>query len=156
MVVLAGIFLFQACGSDGGSIRIVTNGVVRETSAQQILCVAGGVTGAGIAGNDGYLAAPLVCSVSFRTDGYFADYLELTAFDVPAAFQYLGTWLPVGGGLIDAWITLQGQEQPIFNGAVRFTEISNVVGRRVCAQYAFETGLDVVEGEFCTEVQVGY
>lgn len=151
----AGILLSH-CGSSPGSARGTFQGQQFEFSVQDVQCVAGYSSGPAISGYDGVMNSPLVCTVSFSNNGYFSDFVSFTVSDVLPVYQQLGTWQVVDGGLISGTVRIQAMPQEIYTGVILFSEISNVAGHPVCAQYQLETGMGRLEGQFCGSVSVGF
>ncbi len=145
--ILALALLIHGCGG-GQSATAVINGQAYQLEVSGTDCVVP-------PSYDGF-SAPLVCSVFFRTAGFFSDVLQISVTDVRPIYDQLGYWQKMKGGLVDGFLTLQGQEQSIYDGQVMFTDISNVAGNRVCAKYQIVTGDGQVEGDFCGRVRVGY
>jgi hypothetical protein len=157
IVALSLFLLGTGCGSGtGGSVRGVVNGQQFELDVQEVNCDAGAPTGPGVPGSDGALNSPLLCTVNFRSDGFFSDYLAINVSDVLIVHDFLGTYLPIDGVLVSGSITIQGQTEAIIQGLVRFSEISNRSGGRVSADGQILTGRAQIDFDFADSVRFGF
>ena len=152
---LAMVGMLAACGSGSNSAQAVFQGQQYDLHVQNVDCVAGPATGPAISG-EGFLDAPLVCTISYETDAFFSDFVQITVGDVTQVYQQLRTWQVFDGSLLRAEMWLRAVPQPIYGGLVYFDEISNVIGHRVCAEYQIQTGEGEIDGHFCAKVRAGY
>jgi hypothetical protein len=156
MIVLS----IAGCGGGNDSIRGTINGQQFELDVQDVDCVASYASGSAIAGFDGVLSAPLYCTLSYRSDSFFADYVAITVSDIRPIYDSIRQGNPAyymfDGGLISGKVSMMGQEQPIFYGSIQFTQISNVAGDRVSANFEITTGQGDLTGHFNESVRVGF
>jgi hypothetical protein len=154
--LVLGFALIAGCGSSDNQLQITTHNQVLDISGQSADCFAGAPSGQGLAGFDGGITSPLTCDVTFQTQSFFADFIQIEVTNVLEVYKQLGTVIPMGGGLVYAVVQLQGQTQPMLDGAVRFTEINNIAGERVAAEYWINTGITQIYGHFTASIASGY
>lgn len=155
--LLLTIGLVAACGDSRNSARAIIHGQEYEMKVQGVDCWAGPPGGAGTPGYPGVADTPLVCSMNFRSGGAISDYMMLHVSSVTSVYRdFMGAWVPVQPGLVWAELTFGGVPETVYQGQVRFDNISNYAGDDVCAAYEFQTGNGLLEGYFCGRVREGY
>jgi hypothetical protein len=138
----------SGCGSSDNTLHIVSGNQTYETDGENVYCVADYPLG--------YALHPIRCKISFRTGSAgFLDSFEVFITDASAIYyEHLGELLTLGGGLVQVdSITFQGFPQPVFDGRFRFTQITDVPGGRITADYQLMTANMTVEGHFSGKVQ---
>jgi len=158
-IYMIGMLLLIGCGgSSDSSVRAVVSGQQFEIDVQDSNCFAGNPTGPATSGFDGALDAPLICTINFRSPGFFQDHLIITVRDVVAVYHnYLGQWIEFNAGLVAAEISFQAQNQGIFSGQIVFSEISNLSGRNVSFDFQIQTGNTFWDGHVSNaKIRVGF
>ncbi len=157
---ITAVLLFAAagCGSDGGSVKAMINGVEYDLNVEHVLIMSG--VGAGSDPNFiGYDASgrSLNIEVGISSGGSYMDRISFWIADVTAVQP--GVPVPIDATAANVTVVLGGQTMQVFGGSILFDSLSNLPGGRVDMTFKLDLGgsmMGTIYGNVHGEVQGAY
>lgn len=127
-ILLTSLSVIHCAGDDDGVARVEYQGQVTEARINRSDCYVQYISAEGV-------ASAVACYVGFRTFAELNDTVTVSIDDLGAIYNNggLDQWIPINVGPVNVLFEPASPiDRSISGGNIRFTQISNVVGDRLC------------------------